>query len=192
MGVCTTPLTPSGMMQAPISCQNQLLLSQRHLFSTGQPVNNLPAVTSAGTRPAVPTVWSGRASKWYTETSGDQDPATKGQDMCSNVPASTMYQPTTSQDTSTSMGYSMPPATTPAQEALPVKCVVVVPALGVAYSGAYPAILANLLPQIPNFVGSEQWIGETIQDWMEYFESVATLAGWSDHFKLVHLTSALL
>ena len=67
----------------------------------------------------------------------------------------------------------------------------VVPALGVTYSGAYPATLANLLPQIPNFNGSEQRDGETIQDWMEHFEPIATLAGWGDHFKLVHLTSAL-
>ena len=30
-----------------------------------------------------------------------------------------------------------------------------------------------------------------MQDWIEHFESVATLAGWNDHFKLVHLASAL-
>ena len=46
------------------------------------------------------------------------------------------------------------------------------------------------LPQIPLFYG-EQKDGETFQDWVEQFESVATLAGWNDHFKLVHLTSSL-
>ena len=53
----------------------------------------------------------------------------------------------------------------------------------------YPA--ASLLPQIPNFSGGEQRDGETVQDWIDNFESVAGLAGWNHHFKLVHLTSAL-
>ena len=30
-----------------------------------------------------------------------------------------------------------------------------------------------------------------MQDWLEHFESVALLAGWNDHFKLVHLVSTL-
>jgi hypothetical protein len=55
----------------------------------------------------------------------------------------------------------------------------------------YPATVANLLPQIPSFNGNEQRDGETVQDWVEHFESVAGLAGWNDHFKLVHLASAL-
>ena len=194
-GVYTTPLTltPSGMLRAPIMSASTAAIPTTPLmgsFSTGQPVDAPPAVTLDGTRPAAPTV---RASRQPTETPGDQELRAKGQDMFSSVPASTVvYRPTTSQDTPTSMGHLMPPATTSAQEALPVTSSAgVVPALGVTYSGAYPAALANLLPQIPNFNGSEQRDGETIQDWMEHFESVATLAGWSDHFKLVHLTSAL-
>ena len=51
--------------------------------------------------------------------------------------------------------------------------------------------MTNLLPQIPSFNGSEQWDGETVQDWLEHFESVALLAGWKDYFKLVHLVSTL-
>ena len=55
----------------------------------------------------------------------------------------------------------------------------------------YPPTMANLLPQVPNFSGGEQRDGETVQDWIEHFESVALLAGWNDHFKLVHLVSLL-
>ena len=55
----------------------------------------------------------------------------------------------------------------------------------------YPERGANLLPQIPNFNRNEQRDGETVQDWVEHFESVSGLAGWNDHFKLVHLTLAL-
>ena len=62
---------------------------------------------------------------------------------------------------------------------------------GPYYPLSYPPTVANLLPQIPSFNGSEQRDGETVQDWIEHFESVATLAGWNDHFKLVHLASAL-
>ena len=51
--------------------------------------------------------------------------------------------------------------------------------------------VANFLPQIPNFHGGDQRDGETVQDWIEHFELVAGLAGWNDHFKLVHFTSAL-
>ena len=54
----------------------------------------------------------------------------------------------------------------------------------------YPASTASLLPQISHF-SSDQKDGETFEDWLEQFESVGTLAGWNDHYKLVHLTSAL-
>ena len=50
---------------------------------------------------------------------------------------------------------------------------------------------AHLLPQIPNFYGGDQKDGETFEDWVEHFESVAGLAGWDDHFRLVHLASSL-
>ena len=43
-------------------------------------------------------------------------------------------------------------------------------------SCAYPHTVANLLPQIPHFDGSEQKDGETVQDWVDHFESAATLA----------------
>ena len=54
----------------------------------------------------------------------------------------------------------------------------------------YPASSASLLPQITHFSG-DQKDGETFEDWLEHLESVGTLAGWNDHYKLVHLTSAL-
>ena len=59
------------------------------------------------------------------------------------------------------------------------------------YHLGYPTTMTNLLPQIPNFNGSEQRNGVTVQDWLEHFESVALLAGWNDHCKLVHLVSTL-
>lgn len=47
------------------------------------------------------------------------------------------------------------------------------------------------LPQIPRFSGEETTDGETFQDWHEKFESVAILGGWSEHGKLVNLTTRL-
>ena len=55
----------------------------------------------------------------------------------------------------------------------------------------YTAPLLSQLPQIPRFSGDETNDGETFQDWLEQFESVATLGGWSEHGKLVNLTTRL-
>ncbi len=67
---------------------------------------------------------------------------------------------------------------------------------GVAYLssplGSAASLLANAtLPQIPRFTGEESQDGELFQDWHERFESVASLAGWDGHGKLVHLTTRL-
>ena len=47
------------------------------------------------------------------------------------------------------------------------------------------------LPPIPLLSGESLQAGETFGDWQEQFESVARLSAWSDHCKLVHLTSRL-
>lgn len=47
------------------------------------------------------------------------------------------------------------------------------------------------LPQIPRFTGEETSDGETFEDWLEQFESVAELGGWNGHAKLVNLTARL-
>ena len=52
----------------------------------------------------------------------------------------------------------------------------------------FTAPLLNQLPPIARFSGEEQPDGEMFQDWLEQFESVAQLAGWNDHAKLVNLT----
>ena len=52
-----------------------------------------------------------------------------------------------------------------------------------------PAVIGRI-PQIPSFTG-ERAAGESFSDWHEHFENVAKLAGWDDHWKLVHLTSNL-
>ena len=54
-----------------------------------------------------------------------------------------------------------------------------------------PASMLNQLPQIPCFTGEETSDGETFQDWLEQFESIAVLGGWSEHAKLVNLTARL-
>ena len=47
------------------------------------------------------------------------------------------------------------------------------------------------LPPIPRFTGDDQAEGETFNDWHEQFESVATLAHWDKHCRLVNLTTRL-
>ena len=54
----------------------------------------------------------------------------------------------------------------------------------------YPVLPSNL-PQIPNFYGGEQRDGETFEEWVDQFESVARIAGWNQDVKLVHLATAL-
>ena len=51
--------------------------------------------------------------------------------------------------------------------------------------------LMDQVPPIPCFTGEGCAIGESFVEWHEHFENVATLAGWNDHWKLVHLTSNL-
>ena len=64
-------------------------------------------------------------------------------------------------------------AVTPASsDAVPTPPEKLAPATG-AY---YRLFIHRVLPQIPNLNG------ETVQDWVEHFEAVATLAGWNDHF----------
>ena len=54
------------------------------------------------------------------------------------------------------------------------------------------ALLAQQLPPIPKFAGEERHQGgETIEDWKEQFEMVATLGGWDEHAKLVNLITRL-
>ena len=96
----------------------------------------------------------------------------------------------TSVTTSSTPLTSNPPARTPSVMDPPMVMPRSVVGFG-APSLGYPSTLANLLPQIQSFNGQEQRDGETVQDWVGHFESVAGLAGWNDHFKLVHLTSAL-
>ena len=50
-----------------------------------------------------------------------------------------------------------------------------------------PVPMLNQLPPISQFSSEEQPDGETFQDWLEQFESVAELGGWSSHTKLVNL-----
>ena len=51
--------------------------------------------------------------------------------------------------------------------------------------------LMGQIPQIPRFTGEGRAVGESFSEWHEHFENVATLAGWNDHWRLVHLTSKL-
>ena len=51
--------------------------------------------------------------------------------------------------------------------------------------------LMDQIPQIPRFTGEGRATGESFSEWHGHFENVATLAGWNDHWKLVHLTSNL-
>ena len=41
------------------------------------------------------------------------------------------------------------------------------------------------------FTGEGQATGDSFAEWHEHFENLARLAGWDDHWKLVHLTSNL-
>ena len=59
----------------------------------------------------------------------------------------------------------------------------------VASSSLVPML--NQLPPITQFSGEEQPDGETFQDWLEQFESVAQLGGWNSHAKLVNLFTRL-
>ena len=54
----------------------------------------------------------------------------------------------------------------------------------------YPLVPPNL-PQIPNYHGGDQRDAETFEDWVDQLELVVRIAGWGEHFKLVHLTAAL-
>ena len=54
-----------------------------------------------------------------------------------------------------------------------------------------PVPMLNQLPPITQYSGEEQPDGETFQDWLEQFESVAQLGGWSNHAKLVNRSTRL-
>ena len=54
-----------------------------------------------------------------------------------------------------------------------------------------PVPMLNQLPPITRYSGEEQPDGETFQDWLEQFESVAQLRGWNNHAKLVNLSTRL-
>ena len=51
--------------------------------------------------------------------------------------------------------------------------------------------ILNQLPHITRYSGEEQPDGETFQDWLEQFESVAQLGGWNSHAKVVNLSTRL-
>lgn len=59
-----------------------------------------------------------------------------------------------------------------------------------AYIASSNPLLAQL-PQIPRYSGEEATDEEAFLDWHEQFESVALLGGWTDHGKLVNLTTRL-
>ena len=54
---------------------------------------------------------------------------------------------------------------------------------------ALPMSLMTPLPRIPPFTGEGQETGFT--EWHYHFENVAKLAGWDDHWCLVHLAASL-
>ena len=54
---------------------------------------------------------------------------------------------------------------------------------------ALPLFLMTPLPRIPPFSGEGQEV--RFVEWHEHFENVANLAGWDDHWHLVHLASSL-
>ena len=56
---------------------------------------------------------------------------------------------------------------------------------------ALPISMMRPLPRIPVFSGEGQEAGEVFTEWHEHFENVSNLAGWDDHWWLVHLTSCL-
>ena len=56
-------------------------------------------------------------------------------------------------------------------------------------AAALPMSLMTPLPRIPPFSGEGQEVG--FVEWHEHFENVAKLAGWDDHWRLVHLTASL-
>ena len=45
--------------------------------------------------------------------------------------------------------------------------------------------------QNPSFSGDNRETCETVLEWHEQFEAVATIAGWDDHYKFLHLTTRL-
>ena len=55
---------------------------------------------------------------------------------------------------------------------------------------ALPTVMTHL-PTIPGFSGKDSGDEEVFEEWLEQFEAVASLAGWSEHAKLVNLTTRL-
>ena len=65
------------------------------------------------------------------------------------------------------------------------------PLTAAEFGSLQPFAYSLVPPNIPNYHGGDQRDGETFEDWVDQFESVAKIAGWDEHFKLVHLTAAL-
>ena len=60
------------------------------------------------------------------------------------------------------------------------------------HSSFQAALLAQQMPPLPKFSGEDRDVaGETFRDWIEQFEMVATVCGWSEPAKLVNLTTRL-
>ena len=59
------------------------------------------------------------------------------------------------------------------------------------YAKLYRGTNCTSLPPIQQFNGEETTDGEMFQQWHEQFEAVAQLASWTDHGKLVDLTTRL-
>ncbi len=126
-----------------------------------------------------------------------------------SAPPSSSHATGVAPSATTASSRSVPPGTTPAsyipmggaapptEESVPTPASSpAVPAAGnettAATLGPAVSLLASAtLPQIPRFTGEEDQDGELFQDWHERFESVAALAGWSGHSKLVHLMTRL-
>ena len=89
-----------------------------------------------------------------------------------------------------STGATQPPATTMHDVTANATVPPGTPAV-VAPAAFCPFPLMGQVPQIPRFTGEGRAIGESFGEWHEHFENVAMLAGWNDHWKLVHLTSNL-
>ena len=102
------------------------------------------------------------------------------------VPQSPASAPTSAQPSTTSQGAVGPtgvPTTTTGSDVLSPPWTAALPLCSVPMMGQ--------IPQIPRFTGEGRATGDSFVEWHEHFENVAKLAGWDDHWRLVHLTSNL-
>ena len=112
-------------------------------------------------------------------------PRTAGDERGGRIPGATTFSTPTL--TSTMPG-ACPPITLPPGVIGPSPFAVT--AVGPATLPLTSSVLGQL-PQIPRFTGDDQSEGETFNDWHEQFESIATLAHWDKHCRLVNLTTRL-